>query len=233
MDAATTDLVMKFTLNRQAVWAECLINISPQDTLMQDFTRSTDYRTYTNFFEVTDFDFGVSLKEGDESKGAFGQTQRPQNPSRAPAAGAFARWRSATQSEYKSIKYPLEFDKFSFSRAIDAASPIFFQACCNSATFDTATLVKRISQGEQGGVERPTVGYLRVDFTKVLITGISWDDGDVVKEKCEFICQGMKIVYRRQKADGTVSTGRGSETTAQWPNPNNDRTLGIIGGVGN
>ena len=69
-------------------------------------------------------------------------------------------------------------------------------------------LVKRISQGQQGGVSRPTVGYLRMDFTKVLITGVGWDDGDVVKEKCEFICQGLKMTYRRQQADGTVAKRR-------------------------
>lgn len=232
MDSAATDLVMKFTLHRQPVWAECALLIASDDSLMSDFTRRHDYRTYTNFFEISDFDFGLSLKESDESGGMLGQAQRPQTPNRTPASGAFARWRSATQQEYKAIQYPLEFDKFSFSRSIDAASPIFFQACCTSSTFDSATLVKRISQGEQGGADRPTVGYLRIDFTKVLITGIGWDDGDVVKEKCEFICQGMKITYRRQKADGTIASGRGSETQAEWPNPSKDRTLGIRSGHG-
>ena len=91
-------------------------------------------------------------------------------------------------------------------------------------------LVKRISQGDQGGVARPSAAYLRIDFTKVLITGINWDDGDLVTESCEFICQGMKISYRRQKTDGTVAGGFGNEYSAVWPNPSNDRSLGIRGG---
>jgi type VI protein secretion system component Hcp len=142
-------------------------------------------------------------------------------------AGAFARWRSATQQDYKSIYYPLEFDRFSFDRIIDCASPIFFQSCCTSQTFDSAALVKRVSPGDEGGVSRPAVGFLRIDFTKVLVTGINWDDGDMVKERCEFICQGMKITYRRQTAGGGVSSGGGNEFSAVWPNPNKDRTLGI------
>jgi type VI protein secretion system component Hcp len=230
MDRSTNDLVMKFTLNRQPVWAECALTIPDEDTLMSDFTRNADYDSYTNFFEVNEFEFGVSLKEEDENTGAFGQAQRPANGSRSPIAGAFSRWRSATQNEYKSIYYPLEFDKFSFSRVIDSASPIFFQACCNSSTFDDATLVKRISQGQQGGVDRPSVGFLRIDFKKVLIIGIGWDDGDVVRERCEFICQGMKITYRRQKADGTVTSGAGNESQAEWPNPRKDRSLNIRSG---
>jgi type VI protein secretion system component Hcp len=233
MQQNTTDLVMKFVLNAQPVWAECALEIAPNDSLMSDFLKNTDYDNYSNFFEVTNFDFSIALKESDQSNNVIGQlprNQQQQQPTRAVANNAFARWRSATNAEYKSIYYPLEFDQFNFKRVIDSASPIFFQCCCESRSFDSAVLVKRIAQGEIGGKRNPSIGYLRIDFKKVLIIGVSWDDGDLVTENCEFICQGMKVTYRRQKEDGTVAGGAGHEFSATWPNPNKDRTLGIRSG---
>ena len=244
MEQNKTDLMMRFVLEGNPVWAECAMQVADDDTLMDDFTRSTDYDTYTNFFEVNDFDFGMSLKESDESTSALGQTARPMAAASGPAhhgaqgaghgargsgpSGAFARWRSATNAEYKKIYYPLEVDKFSFSRIIDSASPIFFQACCTSKTFDKAAIVKRLSRGDIDGEERLSAGYLRIDFTKVLITSIDWSDGDMVKEKIDFICQGFKIRYRRQSIDGSVSAK--GELGAIWPNPTKDRSLNIRGG---
>ena len=216
MEQNATDLVMKFTLNNQAVWAECFLEVSPSDRLMKDFQRAADAKKYSNFFEVSSFDMGLALKEADNPAPNGKDATAPSKRS------AFARWRSAAPDEYKSIFYPLEFESFSFSRVIDAASPIFFQACCTSQSFDSAVLVKRLSQG--GEADRPTLAYLRIDFTKVLITGVSWEDGEMVKEKCDFICQGMKLTYKQQGADGMIGT---SSTEATWPNPKNDRSLGI------
>ena len=236
MDQNATDLVMRFVLNRNPVWAECALEIDPTDTLMKDFGQNTGYDNYADFFEVSSFDFGVSLKESDESTSTLGPASRhPATPhANGPGTGAYARWRSATGEEYKNIYYPLEFDEFNFERTIDAASPIFFQCCCKAVNFDSAVLVKRLSQGDigtaKGQFSRPSVGFLRIDFDKVLITSISWDDGDVVKEKCAFICQKMKITYRQQKTDGTISSG--SEFSAIWPNPKNDRSQNIRGGRG-
>lgn len=231
MQQNATDLVMKFVLNAQPVWAECALEVAPNDTLMRDFLKNTDYDNYSNFFEVTNFDFSIALKESDQSNNVVGQQARNQQQQpRAGSNNAFARWRSATNAEYKSIYYPLEFDQFNFKRVIDSASPIFFQCCCESRTFDSAVLVKRIARGDIGGKRNPSIGYLRIDFKKVLITGVNWDDGDLVTESCDFICQGMKVTYRRQKDDGTVAGGAGNEFSATWPNPNKDRTLGIRSG---
>ncbi len=221
MEQSATDLVMKFSLNGQAVWAESMLDVPPSDRLMKDFRPAADAKKYSNFFEVSSFDMGLALKEADNPV-ANGKEAAPAKKT------AFARWRSAAPNEYKSIFYPLEFESFSFSRIVDAASPIFFQACCTSQSFDSAVLVKRLSQG--GGKDRPTMAYLRIEFTKVLITGLSWDDGELVKEKCDFICQGMKLTYKQQGADGLIGT---SSTEATWPNPKNDRSLGIrSGGTG-
>jgi len=239
-DQNATDLVMKFIFEGKPVWAECALEIDPKDTMMKDFGQNTGYDNYADFFEVSGFDFGISLKEDDESPtgpsvtqpnrtqhGGQGGQQGQQRPAKMP----FQRWRSAVGQEYKKIFYPLEFDDFNFERTIDAASPIFFQCCCKSKTFDSATMVKRISQGDTGQSDdssRPQFGFLRIDFDKVLITSIGWDDGDVVKEKVSFICQKMTIKYRQQRADGLVLAG--TEVKAVWPNPNNDRSLNIRSG---
>jgi type VI protein secretion system component Hcp len=202
---------MRFVLEGRPVLGECRLAIAPNDTLMADFQAT---RPFPNFFEVTDFDFAIALKESDDGKSSTG-------------AGSFARWRSAAPSEYKDIKYPLEFDKFTFSRQIDRASPVFFQGCCTSQTFDTAVLVKRLSQGALGGVMRPAVAYMRVEFSNVLITGIDWADGDVVTERCEFICRQMQVTLRQQTTDGGVSGA--NESRADWPSKTQDRSLNILG----
>jgi type VI protein secretion system component Hcp len=225
MGDSKTDLIMKFVLERNDVEAESNLDVSPDDTLMKDFEKGTDYDDYTNFFEIDTFSMSMQLHGDDQSASTLHQHAQSKQPSAQPASGQFARWKSASRDEYKNMRFPLEFEKFTFERVIDSASPVFFQCCCTSRTFDRAVLVKRVSQGESGSVQRPALGYLRIDFSKVLITGIGWDDGDLVKEQCEFICQKMVITYRRQDVSGNVPSGGGATMT--WPAA---RGLDIRGG---
>jgi type VI protein secretion system component Hcp len=227
MDQNKTDLVMQFVQNGQPIWAESNLDIDPKDTLMQDFSRNTTYDNYTNFFEVSNFTFSMTLDGSEQSTSALSpQARLTTQPPKAPAKD-FARWRSATSKEAAGIPYPLEFENFTFERTIDSASPIFFDSCCRSTEFDSAVLVKRISQGDLGGTVRPSVGYLRIDFTKVLIVGVNWDDGDLVKEQCQFISRQLEIRYRQQDVSGSV--GPGAEMFAHWPTP---RSRIINGGSG-
>ncbi len=209
VDTPKTDTVMKFEFQGTPVFSECTLEVTKGDTLMDGFKAAQPgvASSYSNFFEVHDFDFEMSLKEGD-TKEVMTDT------------GAFARWRSAATSEYKDIKYPLEFDKFTFKRTIDRASPIFFKACCDSTSFDSATLVKRLSQGG----DRPVMGIMRIDFYTVLLTGLDWSDGELIQESCDFICQKMKITLRSQTVDGTISSAK--EYVMNW-DPDTDRSLGI------
>jgi type VI protein secretion system component Hcp len=212
MEQNKTDLVMKVILQGSPVLAESNLDIIKGDLLMTDFHTGLNYDYYSEFFEVSSFEMGLSLKEDDESKSTLNPHAKVGTDKKTSAVGQFPAWRSATGDEYKTIKFRPQVDRFSFKRVIDSASPIFFEACCTSRTFDSAVLVKRISQGDQAGVA-PSVGYLRIDFTKVLIVGVSWDDGDVVTEQCEFICQDLKISYRPQRQSGIF----GSIMTANWP----------------
>jgi type VI protein secretion system component Hcp len=94
------------------------------------------------------------------------------------------------------------------SRQIDAASPTLMQYCFNSITLDSAAIVKRRAGG--GGVSG--LAYLRLDFTGVLITGVSWSDSHVVKETITFIYRKLDISYRPQSASGSL----GASVKRSW-----------------
>jgi type VI protein secretion system component Hcp len=196
---------MKFQLKGKPVFAECTLDVAAGDALMQGFQAAQPgvRDPHINFFEVYDFDFDKSIKEGDVKE----------TPAAGLGSGPFARWRSAITPEYKKIKYKMEFDKFSFKRTVDRASPIFFASCCSSTTFDSATLVKRLAQGG----DRAPAGILRIDFEKVLLTGIDWSDDDLIKESCDFICQKVTITLRQQQTDGTISGAQ--EYVMTWDPP--------------
>ena len=57
-----------------------------------------------------------------------------------------------------------------------------------------------------GGIDRMSVGYLRIDFRDVLLTGLAWDDGDMVTERITFICKAMRLRYKPQRADGSLAS---------------------------
>lgn len=243
-DDPKSDLVMQFVLDGRPVLAECALDKHPKDEFMTDF-KPADYDTYSNFFEVQKFSFGVEVKDEDSTK-AKGQAQagattsaganvqahghgHGQTQAGAAAAqkgkdktkGAFRSWRSATDEQVKNaLKFPFETDAFSITRLIDRASPVFFEACCNSQTFDTATLVKRIAVGSglssnsslRVNTGAAAMGFLQIKFSKVLIVNLDWDDGDMITESCEFICQGFEVKYKRQKGDGSLDAA----VSASW-----------------
>lgn len=213
-EQSKADMVMKFVRSGGGrVNAECALGKDPADPFMKDFSPAS-YTSYSNFFEVTKFDFGVEVKDDDTAVGTLSKTTpagaapTTKAAASAKAKGGFVSWRSATEDQLKKIDYPVEFDTFSFTRLIDSASPVFFQACCATNSFDSATLVKRVSIG----ADKPATGFLRLDFKEVLITGIDWDDGEVLNETCKFICKAFSLQYRRQNPDGTLQAA----VSASW-----------------
>lgn len=142
---------------------------------------------------------------------------------------SFESWRAASGTEYESIIYPFEFGHCSFSRLIDAATPAFFDACCKSKTFSKAILVKRVAMpdmikpGTAADRKTPQFAYLKVTFKEVLITSLTWDDGEVVKEDCEFICKGLEISYKREYKPGRLL----ATDHFKW-NQNDPRTLSAL-----
>jgi type VI secretion system secreted protein Hcp len=94
------------------------------------------------------------------------------------------------------------------SRQIDAASPTLMQYCIKSTTLDSAAIVKR----RAGGGDASGFAYLRLDFTGVLITAVSWSDSHVVKENVTFIYRKLQISYRPQDSTGKL----GAVVPASW-----------------
>ncbi len=214
-----TDVLMKFVINEGdfGIDAECQTGLDWKDwkdDMMSDFDNG-------KFFEVLDFGFGMNLAddEGGTSppslkgnvKSVFDARQRglsvrdavAQTEAGKGASGQFQRWKSLQPNAALDPPYPLKMDEFNFTRWLDKASPIMFERCCNSRSFDSATLVKRKVTGDA-----KLQAFLRIDFDKVLITKLDWDDGEVIKEKCHFIFRGVKLQYLRQEAHGGLVKAR-------------------------
>jgi hypothetical protein len=225
-ESTGTDLVMRFELDNTPVYAECALDIADDDNLMKDggFVAAT-YDEYSNFFQIENFDFSFSVKpdEGNSTPQPRGGTH-PLTGGGGKSTGfnpPFAKWRSASSPQHAaalSRNYPFEVNSISFDRLIDRASVTFFDCCLKSRSFNKAVLIKRIARGHLGNKPRLPIGDMRAVFTDVLITQIDWDDGDMVKEKCEFICRAMSITYRQQKWDGSLGDpdGRSGLGNAVW-----------------
>jgi type VI protein secretion system component Hcp len=195
---------------------------SGNDALMEDFEPGY-------FFEVDTFDFGVGVNDGEGGSGAAanagaggggggkmtnslhggkpadqkqGSNQGAEAPK--PAKPRFSRfiYPPVVRPGQKKpdLDYDIDVHPFSFSRQMDMASPIFLEHCASVTPFAKAILVKRKFTGNLGFHE----SYLRIVFTDVLLTGVEWDDGEFIKEKCSFVYRQIDVSYRPQKQDGTL-----------------------------
>jgi type VI protein secretion system component Hcp len=195
------DLLMKFVEEgrTEAINAECETTVDPKDDLLTGFKAG-------KFFEVDEFNFGVGLEDddsaGEKSGAKLGEKLNPALGAHAPRT-RFTNW---LRGETK--KYPVDLEPFTFSRQMDQASPVLFEMCCNSKSFASATLIKR----KAAGTDASGRAFLRIDFEDVLVIGVDWDSGDVVKEKCKFICRGVKVQYKPQMPDGML----GAAVPGNW-----------------
>ncbi len=212
---------MKFVQsNGEGVKAEGAAALKKDDRLLFDFWPG-------KFFEIEDFTFGLNVEDSEPGGKTLTMPGAPRPPgSPAPAgqsahAVKFAAWRDAKKNtnQIDQIAYPVVLEPFSFTRLMDKASPVFFHNCCNSISFDSATLVKRKVTGATLALQ----AFLRIDFSNVLIVNLDWDDGHIVKEKCKFICRGVTVQYKRQASDGSL----GAPSSAEWT-----RDLALRGSTG-
>jgi type VI protein secretion system component Hcp len=195
-----SDLLMKLvTPGGQGIAAGAKSTVVKDDKLLFDFWPG-------KFFEVEDFGLGLELNDFETA----GSSTTVQTQQTAVPLGKFASWRDLRKStaDIKQITFPVDMEPFSFTRLIDRASPLLFENCANSVGFASATLVKRKVTGQTLALQ----AFLRLDFKDVLLVGISWDDGDILKEKCKFICRGVTVQYRRQASDGTLA----APASAEW-----------------
>jgi type VI protein secretion system component Hcp len=176
------------------------------DKFMTEF-KSADYDSYSNFFDVTEFQFAMKLgdKDASTSSGSSGA-------SAGTSLGiSHADWYLLEDPVHKMSKdlYQLEKVAGSFGKVMDSVSPAFFQKCCEKATFKEMVLVKRaLTTGATHDQESKAFGYLQIRMGKVRITSVAWTDGDFVEEKISFKCQHLKILYRPQKYSGVLDADK-------------------------
>lgn len=192
------DLLMKFVKGSDAIDAECQTTVDSKDDFLHDFKTG-------KFFEIDEFNFGVGLEDDDSAGEKHVEKLKPAlNPNvHAPPRTRFTNWLRGEQKAY-----PVDLEPFTFSRQMDQASPLLFEMCCNSQSFASATLIKR----KAAGTDVSGRAFLRIDFKDVLVIGVDWDSGDVVKEKCKFICRGVEVQYKPQTSDGTL----GAAVPGNW-----------------
>ena len=209
------DVLMMLVQGGRAIAAGGTSRLNDSDSMLSDFSAG-------RFFEIEDFSLGLNLSdfESDQNRLAAPATQvkpphdaghnREAAAAAAPQKSKFASWRDKRKSRQAvaALAFPVDLDPFSFTRRVDRASPLLFESCASTTTFDSATIVKRKVTGQKLALQ----GYLRIDFTGVLLIGLTWDDGEMLKEKCRFICRGVKVQYRVQSSDGTL----GAAASADW-----------------
>jgi type VI protein secretion system component Hcp len=199
-DNQGTELLMQMIdSNGKALEAESQITLSGEtDTLIKGFTNGC-------FFSVDEFAFGMNIDDQDATSDAAntgGGQGVGTPPKRASAPRVkFGKWKTASPEEVaKMAAFPVRMDEFSVTRSFDRASPVLFQSCARSATFNSVSLVKRKIIG---GAQLQT--FLRIDFTGVLVTHVGWDDAEVIKETLRFVFRGVTVQYCRQAHDGTLA----------------------------
>ena len=215
MAEAQGDVLMMLVQGGRAIAAGGTSRLDDTDGMLSDFSAG-------KFFEIEQFSFGLNLSdfETGQTSGvaaaampklpAAGGAQKDPTASVVPQKSKFASWRDRkkTRQAIAAISFPVELDPFSFTRMVDRASPLLFESCASTTSFASATIVKRKVTGRKSYALQ---GYMRIDFTDVLLVGMTWDDGEMIKEKCRFICRGLRVQYKPQASDGTLAAAMSAE----------------------
>jgi len=223
-----SDLIMKLVKNDQPIPAEAATELQLKAS---DMTKGFKAG---GMFEVISFAMKTGLDGDDDDAGAdkmnkattramgimaldlANDPRKKSEMSRAlarmrgsqqNAASGFEKWR-AGQDVPPLKAYGVDMDPFEFTRYIDKASSILWKYCIDRVNYDSATLIKRKAAGGKSSGEV----FLRIDFTKVLMIGIDWDQDEPIKEKCKFISRAVTIHYLPQLPDGSL----GAPQRAFW-----------------
>jgi type VI protein secretion system component Hcp len=194
----SNELLMRLVDSKGYLGAECRSEIDAKsDNLAKDYNPGS-------FFSVDDFAFGMNIDDKDptadttNTKGRDGVDVVAQNKSTGPQV-KFGKWKSGSTDDIKKmVPFPVRMDEFSVTRRYDRASPVLFERCATSASFQTASLIKRKTVGDK------LESFLRFDFEDVLITHIDWQDAEVIKETVKFVFRKITVQYRAQAHSGRL-----------------------------
>ncbi|RYY04734.1 MAG: hypothetical protein EON55_29240, partial [Alphaproteobacteria bacterium] len=116
---------------------------------------------------------------------------------------SFARWRGLTDASVTpDPPFRAEPGLVSITRMIDVSSPLLLEHCLKPAPFASVVVVKRAPRGTLG---KMTV-LMRLEFKRVFIQSIQWNDGDTVIETCQFKFMSLDASYRKFKPNGNLDS---------------------------
>ena len=218
-DKDSIDVLMTFLAESTGpVAGEGTSKWDPTDPMMEDFQEGY-------FFEVDDFDFGIGLGDsesdrggrgsGSSSSGNLGDNSLHGPPGRDGASGTpnaggksgskFGKYIECPRNDYSwEWAFKPEIKEITITKQVDISSARFVRSCLTYGNFQKAVLVKR-KFTDRISLQR---AFLRLEFKEPLITGVEWDEGDIIREKLKFICRGIVIAYRPQSADGTLAKAK-------------------------
>ena len=200
--ADKVDILMKIVDEHGPVIGESQSVLTRGDDFVKGFETGM-------FFDISDFDFDVSVR-GDDGGGESDDDddEKPAVPpkKKKKKSGGFGQWLAGPHDGY-----PVDMQPFQFTKELDQTSPLLFYFSSNSISLKSVTMVHR-KAGGQKSVGQGYWGYLRIDFTDVLLTSVSWDVADAIAtEKVKFICREIKVQYRSQSPDGSMAEPIGVE----------------------
>lgn len=165
------------------------------------------------FCELQTFSFSagvtssLSKKETEDQKGASAleqeamkraaQERRPVQEVRDEMLTRLHRTSRAKSSKDESVDIqPVE-----FTRIMDSMSTLLFKAMVGCDTLESISVVKRKATGSANSGDC----FLRLDFTKVLLTHLDWKDtGPHMVESGKFIYRKLTMRYRPQRPNGSL-----------------------------
>ena len=166
------------------------------------------------FCELTEFGFaagvaaalsgrGMDEEVRDRLPGAPGETDR-----RRTAQQTLERQQLRQGARHQAGDF-VDMQPVRFTRVMDCMSTRLFQALVDCETLETVSVVKRKATGSVNSGDC----YLRLDFSKVLMTDLAWRDNEhVMIETGAFIYRKMAIRYRPQQPDGKL----GAVVQSEW-----------------
>ena len=73
------------------------------------------------------------------------------------------------------------------------------KCCLDGTVLKRAVLVKR-GRNAAGDL----VGFLRMEFSDLLVRSVDWSDGDTIRETCKFKFGKLTVIYVTRKPDGST-----------------------------
>lgn len=119
--------------------------------------------------------------------------------------------------ETNGFGYGCDLEEVTISRKVDCMSLELLELCGKQQAIDYIIVVRRKPVGTSRGGSTSNSGpkefkaYLRYKFSEVLLTGVEWEDGEVVKEKVKFIYRTIETKYKPQQDDGSLAASIGAD----------------------